>query len=62
MIYEQIREDALFIILYAGVTFMAMMASCYLLLRRANAIAPDVTPPLRLRRWTGALFAAIASP
>ena len=60
MIYEQIREDALFIILYAGVTFMAMMASCYLLLRRANAIAPDVTPPLRLRRWTGALFAAIA--
>ena len=60
MIYEQIREDTLFIILYAGVTFMAMMASCYLLLRRANAIAPDVTPPLRLRRWTGALFAAIA--
>ena len=58
--YEQIREDTLFIILYAGVTFMAMMASCYLLLRRANAIAPDVTPPLRLRRWTGALFAAIA--
>ena len=60
MMYEQIREDTLFIILYAGVTFMAMMASCYLLLRRANAIAPDVTPPLRLRRWTGALFAAIA--
>ena len=60
MMYEQIREDTLFIILYAGVTFMAMMASCYLLLRRANAIAPDVTPPLRLRRWTSALFASIA--
>jgi len=58
--YEQIREDTLFIILYSGVTFMAMMASCYLLLRRANAIAPDVTPPLRLRRWTGAFFASIA--
>ena len=58
--YEQIREDALFIILYSGVTFMAMMASCYLLLRRANAIAPDITPPLRLRRWTGAFLASIA--
>ena len=36
---------------------MAMMASCYLLFRRANAIAPDVTPPIRLRRWTAAFFA-----
>jgi len=58
--YEQIREDILFIILYSGVTFMAMLASCYLLLRRANAIAPDITPPLRLRRWTGAFLASIA--
>jgi len=58
--YELIKEDALFIILYSGVTFMAMMASCYLLLRRANAIAPDITPPLRLRRWTGAFLASIA--
>ncbi len=38
---------------------MAMMASCYLLFRRANAFAPDVTPPVRLRRWTAAFFAAI---
>ena len=58
--YEQIRADMLFIILYSGVTFMAMLASCYLLLRRANAIAPDITPPLRLRRWTGAFLASIA--
>ena len=56
--YEQIREDTLFIILYSVVTAMAMMASCYLLFRRANAIAPDVTPPVRLRRWTAAFFAA----
>ena len=42
--------------LYAVVTAMALMASCYLLFRRANAIAPDVTPPVRLRRWTAALF------
>ena len=57
--YEQIREDTLFIIFYTLVTGMAMMASCYLLFRRANAIAPDVTPPVRLRRWTAAFFAAI---
>ena len=39
---------------------MAMMVSCYLLLRRANAIAPEITPPIRLRRWTGVFFAFIA--
>ena len=58
--YDQIREDPLYIMLFAVVIAMAMMASCYLLFRRANAIAPDVTPPLRLRRWTAALFASIA--
>ena len=41
-------------------TATALMASCYLLLRRANAIAPDVTPPVRLRRWTAAFFASMA--
>ena len=45
--YDQIREDPLYIMLFAVVIAMAMMASCYLLFRRANAIAPDVTPPLR---------------
>ena len=43
--YNQLREDPLYIMLYAVVTAIAMMASCYLLFRRANAIAPDVTPP-----------------
>ena len=55
--YEQIREDTLYIMLYAMVTAMAMMASCYLLFRQGNAFARDVTPPLRLRRWTAAFFA-----
>ena len=55
--YDQIREDTLYIMLYTVVTAVAMMASCYLLFRRANAIAPDITPPLRLRRWTAAFFA-----
>ena len=58
--YDQVREDTLYIILYAMVTAMAMMASCYLLLRRGNAIAPDVTSSVRLRRWTGVFFAATA--
>ena len=58
--YDQIREDTLFIILYSVVTAMAAMASCYLLFRRANAIAPDITTPVRLRRWTAAFFAAFA--
>ena len=39
---------------------LALIACCYLLFRRANAIAPDVTPPVRLRRWTAIFFAAIA--
>ena len=36
------------------------MASCYLLFRRGNAFAPDITPPVRLRRWTAVYFAASA--
>ncbi len=58
--YEQIREDTLYTMLYAVVTAIAMLASCYLLLRRANAIAPSITPPVRLRRWTAAFFASFA--
>ena len=56
--YDQIREDTLYIMLYAGVTVMAMIACCYLLFRRGNAFAPDITTPLRLRRWTAAFFAS----
>ena len=39
---------------------LSLIACCYLLFRRANAIAPDVKSPVRLRRWTAALFAVIA--
>ncbi len=39
---------------------MALMASCYLLLRDGNAFATDVTPPVRLRRWGAAFLASIA--
>ena len=58
--YEQIREDALFIMLYAVVTAMAIIACCYMLLRQGNAFAADITPPLRLRRWAAAFFASFA--
>ena len=58
--YDQIREDTLFIMLYGVVTATAVIACCYLLFRRANAIAPDVTSSVRLRRWTGSFFASIA--
>ena len=57
MIYDQIRQDTLYIMLYAVVTAMALLASCYLLFRQGNAFAKDITPPVRLRRWTAAFFA-----
>ena len=50
--YEQIREDIIFVFFYGGVTALALIASCYLWFRRANAIAPEITSPVRLRRWT----------
>ena len=58
--YDQIREDPLYIMLYAVVTALAIMASCYLLFGRANVIAPEIKPPMRLRRWTAAFFASFA--
>ena len=58
--YEQILEDAIFLILYAVVTVLAALGCVYLLFRRGNAFAADVTPPLRLRRWTAAFFGIVA--
>ena len=58
--YDQIREDIFFFMFYAAVAMLSLNASCYLLFRRANAIAPDIKSSARLRRWTAAFFAAIA--
>ena len=55
--YDQIREDALYIMLYGIVTATALIASCYLLFRDGNAFAAHITSPVRLRRWTAAFFA-----
>ena len=58
--YEHILEDAIFVMLYAVVTVLAALGCVYLLFRRGNAFAADVTPPLRLRRWAAAFLAVIA--
>ena len=53
------QEDILYLIFYGAATMLSLTACCYLLLRRSNAIAPDVTSPVHLRRWTAAFFASI---
>ena len=47
----------LFFTLYGITGVVPLIAALYLLLRRGNAIAPGVKPPLRLRRWTASFFA-----
>ena len=53
---QEILQDIVFVILYGGVMGLGIAAALYLLLRRSNAIAPGVTPPLRLRRWAAAIM------
>jgi len=50
----------LFFILYGITGVVPLMAAIYLLLRRGNAFAPGVTPPVRLRRWAASFFAVAA--
>ena len=47
----------LFFMVYGAVTVVAVIACIYLLLRKGNAFAIDVTPAVRLRRWVVAFFA-----
>ena len=54
---QQVYSDSLYLIVYGGSMIFALIACIYLLFRRSNAIAPEVTPPLRLRRWVAAFFA-----
>ena len=42
--------------LYGASAMVTLNACIYLLFRKSNAISPDVTPPMRLRRWAAALF------
>ena len=54
----EILQDIVFVILYGGVIMLNLVAALYLLLRRGNAIAPEVTSPVRLRRWAAAFLLA----
>ena len=58
--YDQIRDDTFFLMFYASVAMLALIACCYLLFRQGNAFAKDITPPTRLRRWTAAFFGSVA--
>ena len=53
-------EVMLFFTLYGLTGAMPLFAAIYLLLRRGNAFAPDVTPPVRLRRWAASFFSVAA--
>lgn len=50
-------EMILFFIIYGVTGVIPLVAAVYLLLRRGNAFAPGVEPPLRLRRWASSFFA-----
>ena len=58
--YDQTRGDILFTILYSVVMAITLLSGCYLLFSKANAFVPRITPPVRLRRWTGVFLASIA--
>ena len=53
---QQVFSDSLYLIVYGGAMILALIGCIYLLFRRSNAFAPEVTPPLRLRRWVAAFF------
>ena len=53
-------QSILFFILYGVTGAVPLFAALYLLLRRGNAIAPDIMPPVRLRRWAAAFFTVAA--
>ncbi len=57
---ETLAEDTLYIMFYSAVTILDIVVCLYLLLRRGNAFAPEITSPVRLRRWAAAFFAVMA--
>ena len=58
MLFEHIPAEVILFFIFYGITgVVPLIAAIYLLFRRANAIAPGVTSPVRLRRWTASFFA-----
>ena len=61
MFSEHISSEVIFFFILYGITgAVPFIAAVYLLLRRGNAFATDVTPPVRLRRWAASFFAVAA--
>lgn len=59
--YDQqlVFSNPFYMMVYGGSMIFALIACVYMLFRRSNAIAPEVTPPLRLRRWVAVFFGVI---
>ena len=57
---EQITPLSILYFLLHGAGTAVSVVLCLYLLCRGKAIAPDITPPPRLRRWAAALFGAMA--
>jgi AraC-like DNA-binding protein len=58
---EQITPlSVLYLQLHGAGTAVCVVLCLYLLLCRGKAIAPNITPPARLRRWAAALFGIMA--
>ena len=58
---EQITPfSVLYLQLHGAGIAVGTVLCLYLLLCRGKAIAPDITPPARLRRWAAALFGVMA--
>jgi len=59
MYQQSIPQDLAFYMLYGASAMQSLIACIYLLFRQGNAFSADVTPPVRLRRWTAAFFAGM---
>ena len=57
---QQLTDNIPYFMLYGGSAFAALIACCYLLFRRGNAFAADVTSPIRLRYWAAAFFGVMS--
>ena len=57
---QEILQNIGFLIFYGGVIMLEVVAALYLLLRRGNAIAAEVTSIPRLRQWAAAFLFACA--
>ena len=60
LFWQTPTQSILLFILYGITGAIPSLAALYLLLCPGNAIAPNVTPPVRLRRWAASFFAIAA--